>query len=85
MLCQKSSIAAVVVWLGAEAIVFAAGAVTANNAEVFGNRPVVRVAPERAVGGISTAEYFDRQRELHARLMAEMPDGTLNALIRVEL
>ncbi len=73
------------VWLSAGAIGFTTDAVSANTPPVFGDRPVVRIAPERAVGGISTEEYFDLQRELLALITAEMPDGTLGAPIRVEL
>ena len=71
--------------VGALAIVFAAVAVTAETQGAPGDRPVVRVGPERAVGGVTVEESLARQAQLHELLMVEMPAGLDAAPIRVML
>ncbi len=44
-----------------------------------------RVASEPMVGGETPEAYWDRQEQLHAWLMSELPDGALDAPIRVPL
>ena len=44
---------------------------------------VARASSERAIGGLTPEEYWDQQLELHKWLMSELPDGTLDAPIRV--
>ncbi len=46
---------------------------------------VVRASSEPAIGGLTTEEYWGQQQELHEWLMSELPDGTLDAPIRVPL
>ncbi len=48
-------------------------------------RPVKRVGPERAVGGITAQEQMARHDKLRGQLVAEMPDAALQARIRIEL
>lgn len=48
-------------------------------------RPTQHVGPEIAVSGITFEEHVTQQAELSARLVAEMPDRTLQTPIRVEL
>ena len=71
--------------VGALAIVFPAVAVTAETQGAPGDRPVVRVGPERAVGGVTREERLDRQAQLHELLMGEMPADFETAPIRVVL
>ena len=47
--------------------------------------PVARASSEQATGGLTPEEYRDQQLQLHKWLMSELPDGTLNAPIRVPL
>lgn len=49
--------------MGASATVFTAVAVTAETQGAPGDRPVVRVGPERAVGGVTVEERLDRQAQ----------------------
>lgn len=44
-----------------------------------------RASSEPSIGGLTPEEYADQQQELHAWLMSELPDGTLDAPIRVPL
>jgi len=44
-----------------------------------------RASSVRATGGLTPEEYWDQQLELHEWLMSELPDGTLDAPIRVPL
>jgi lysyl endopeptidase len=44
-----------------------------------------RAASEPSVGGVTPGEYLDQQRELHEWLMSELPEGTLDAPIRIPL
>ena len=64
---------------------FPAVAVTAETQGAPGDRPVVRVGPERAVGGVTREERLDRQAQLHELLMGEMPADFETAPIRVVL
>jgi V8-like Glu-specific endopeptidase len=45
--------------------------------------PVARAASEPSIGGLTPEEYWDQQQQLHEWLMSELPDGTLDASIRV--
>ena len=47
--------------------------------------PVARASSEQATGGLTPEEYREQQLQLHEWLMSELPDGTLNAPIRVPL
>jgi hypothetical protein len=47
--------------------------------------PVVRAASEPALGGLTPEAYWDRQEQLHAWLMSELPEGTLDAPMRIPL
>ena len=66
-------------------MVFPAVAVTAETQGAPGDRPVVRVGLERAVGGVTREERLDRQAQLHELLMGEMPADFETAPIRVVL
>jgi hypothetical protein len=46
---------------------------------------VVRVSSEPSIGGFTPEEYWDQQQQLHEWLMSELPDGVLDAPIRVPL
>ncbi len=46
---------------------------------------VARASSEPAIGGLTSEEYWDQQQQLHEWLMSELPDGTLDAPIRVPL
>ncbi|MCH7839013.1 MAG: trypsin-like peptidase domain-containing protein [Planctomycetes bacterium] len=70
---------------GAVAILFATAAMAADKpGRVDGGR-VTRVAPEVSTLGITPEQYFNQKRELHTRLIGEMPEGTLDRAIRVQL
>jgi hypothetical protein len=47
--------------------------------------PIGRAASEPAIGGLTPEAYWNRQQQLHAWLMSELPDGTLTAPIRIPL
>jgi hypothetical protein len=47
--------------------------------------PVARASSEPSIGGLTPEEYWDQQQQLHEWLMSELPDGTLDAPIRVPL
>ena len=60
--------------------------VAAQRTEKEPNRQEVkRAAPEVAVGGITREERVAQQKNLHAQLIAEMPDKAMDDPIRVEL
>ncbi len=44
-----------------------------------------RASSEPSIGGLTPEEYADQQQQLHEWLMSELPDGTLDAPIRVPL
>jgi len=69
--------------VGALAIVFSA--VTAETRGAPGDRSVVRVGPERAVGGVTIEQRLARQAQLHELLMSELPTGFEEAPIQVNL
>ena len=71
--------------LSASVILVAAVAVTAETQGAPGDRPVTRVAPERAVGGVTVEQSLDRQAQLHELLISEMPIGFETAPIQVDL
>lgn len=71
--------------LGAVPIAFATIAVAQVKSDAPGERPVVRVAPETSVNGITVDEKLARQKQLHTWAMAQMPREALAAPIRVEL
>jgi len=47
--------------------------------------PAARASSEPSIGGLTFEEYSDQQQQLHEWLMSELPDGTLDAPIRVPL
>jgi len=47
--------------------------------------PAARAASEPSIGGLTPDEFLDQQQQLHEWLMSELPDGTLDAPIRVPL
>ncbi len=47
--------------------------------------PVARASSEPSISGLTPEEYWDQQQQLHEWLMSELPDGTLDAPIRVPL
>ncbi len=62
------------------AVAFSLTASTAN-----GQRPAKRVGPEVAVGGMTTAERVAEKNALRGELAAQMPAGTLDTPVSVEL
>ncbi len=62
------------------AVVLSATVSTAN-----AERPTKRAASEVAVGGITLEERLASQKDLHAQLIAEMPDGVLDDPLSVKL
>jgi hypothetical protein len=46
---------------------------------------VTRVPSEPSIGGLTPEEYWDQQLQLHEWLMSELPEGTLDAPIRVPM
>jgi hypothetical protein len=46
---------------------------------------VARASSEPSIGGLTPEGYSDQQQQLHEWLMSELPDGTLDAPIRVPL
>jgi len=48
-------------------------------------RPVIHVAPEVAVNGVTVEGFIARQNELLAELTAQLPDGSGNDLVRISI
>lgn len=48
-------------------------------------RPVKRVPPEVAIGGLTVAQEAARQRAVHTQLSAHVPPGLENAPVRVQI
>ncbi len=71
--------------VGAVAIAFTAVGVAADTPRAVGDRPIVRVAPERAVNGMTAEEHLAARDRLHALVTSETPAGTLSNRIRIKL
>lgn len=66
-------------------IVLGSVAMAADRTEIVNKRPVMRVAPERTIGGITVEQYQAHHLRLHKELSAIVPDGVRGKTISVEL
>ncbi len=66
-------------------VLLVAAMVAAASVPAVAERPVRRVGPETAIGGLTVAEQAALKRELHAEVSAMVPAGVGLTPVRVEI